>query len=86
MNDYLTALAMKDELDKLVNETSGALNAFPKGPMGLTLDSIKATPEWDAAYKAYHNATNRARKFNQVFVKAFKKEYLKTIAERRANR
>lgn len=45
---------------------SAELRAFPKdGPMGLTPDAVKATPEWRAASARYQAAHEALRQFNQ---------------------
>lgn len=36
-----------------VDAASAALKAFPKGPMGLTPDAVKALPEYQAAKREY---------------------------------
>ncbi len=48
--------ATRNELEKEYKELGTKLAGFPKGPMGLTLDSVKETAEWKTA-KAKHNAT-----------------------------
>lgn len=62
--------------------TAGArLDAFPKGPDGLTPDAVKATPEWRSAKADCDASLARLRAFNAVFTKRFKREL---TAERRA--
>lgn len=45
-----------------------------RGPMGLTPDSIKQTPEWKAAYYRERAAFNAIRDFNAFMTRNFKKE------------
>jgi hypothetical protein len=47
-------------------------NSAPKGPMGLTADSVKSTPEWKAARERESAAWNRLREANAMMVKARK--------------
>lgn len=54
-----------------------------RGPMGLTPDSIKQTPEWKSAYYKERAAFNAMRDFNMYMARTFKKELR---AEREAKR
>ena len=51
-----------------------ALSGGERGPMGLTPDGIKQTPEWKSAYHLERQAFERLRKHNAYMVKTFKKE------------
>lgn len=51
-----------------------AMKGFPRGPMGLTPDDVKASDTWKAAKKSYDKAFNSLREFNGLFVKKYKKE------------
>lgn len=67
--------APRTEQDNLWNEyrrAGAALNAFPKGHLGLTPDSVKATPEWKAAKQDYERAFSALRAFNAHQYKAVK--------------
>lgn len=44
------------------------------GPMGLTPDHIKFSPEYQSALATFNHANARSRAFNGPFVKQFKKE------------
>lgn len=46
------------------------LKKFPKGPMGLTPDSIKSTPEWKAAKQQSDKAFQELRALNAWIAKA----------------
>jgi hypothetical protein len=61
-------------LEEEESEAGAALKVFPRGPTGLTPDSVRATPEWKAANARYQKAFARLRDFNGVFVKKFAKE------------
>jgi len=51
-----------------------ALSSGKRGPMGLTPDHIKQTPEWKSAYRRERQAFERLRNHNAYMAKAFKKE------------
>ena len=46
---------------------SAALKAFPRGPLGLTPDSVKASAEWKAAKRASDAAFAALRRFNATY-------------------
>ena len=56
--------AIKAELEKAVDSCSKALRQFPKGPMGITSDAIKASPDYQRAKREYAAAFAALRKFN----------------------
>jgi hypothetical protein len=84
VRDYAIAKQVKAQLEIECGLASQALRAIPgigSGPMGLTPDAVKATPEYREA-KARSDATFAAlRNFNGKFVKLFAAEIK---AERRA--
>lgn len=49
---------------------SAAMGRFPRGPMGLTPDDVKASPEWRKAKARYDRAFANLRAFNAAMVKA----------------
>ena len=53
-------------------EAAAALAAFPRGPMGLTPDSVKASPEWQAAKAAWTEAFSALRAYNRAKAKGAK--------------
>jgi hypothetical protein len=61
-------------LEQEVTEAEAALKSFPRGPMGLTPDSVRATSEWRTAKARFDKAFARLRAFNAFFVKKFEKE------------
>jgi hypothetical protein len=66
-------------------DAAAVLAVFPKGAMGLTPDAVKASPEWQAAYRIERAAFAELRTFNAMYVKRFKKEiYAARAAERMA--
>ncbi len=82
--DYQTALNSKIDLELRQDIASKRLNAFPKGNMGLTPDHIRLSSDYQSARQNYASITKELQKFNQFFVKAFKKEYRATIEQNRA--
>ena len=81
--NYAEAKQLKAQLEGNLDVASKALRAIPgigSGPMGLTPDAVKNSPEYRAASAAYDVAFAALRNFNGQFVKAFKAEY---AAERR---
>lgn len=54
-----------------------------RGPMGMTPDYIKQTPEWKAAYQKERAAFHAMRDFNMYVARTFKNELR---AEREAKR
>jgi hypothetical protein len=71
--------AMSDECTKRLKEIKGS----ESGPMGLTPNRIKFSPEYQESLKAYNRAHNSIRQLNSLVPK----EYLKRRAtERRASK
>ncbi len=83
---FKQALAAKIELEAKADVLSKALNAFPRGPMGLTPDDVKSSPEFQAAKTAYDNAANFLRQFNQIFMQSYKTEYRAYVNAKRIER
>lgn len=79
--NYQEAKVIKESLYKEFARTSAILEAYTKGPMGLTLDVTKASKEWKFDYAACSVAFKKLRDFNGNFSKIFKKEM---ISERKA--
>ena len=61
-----------------------AVSGDVRGPMGLTPDSIKQSPEWQHAFKIERNAFAAMRKFNLWVTKTYKKE-LKDLRDKQRN-
>lgn len=71
---FSQAKATVAELSAELDRTSAALDRFPKGPMGLTPDAVKFSPEYRSAKQAFDTAFAKTRAFNAVFTKTFAKE------------
>ena len=78
MSMFVLAKAKADSLHSAAKDASDALNEFrdryPRGPMGLTPDHVKAMPEFKALNSAYQRAAAASRAFNAVYTKQFSKE------------
>lgn len=74
--NYTEAKEISNKLNDDLNNYSLILNTkyTEKGPMGLTPDHIKASPEYKADKLNCTIAFNALRSFNKSFVKVFKKE------------
>jgi hypothetical protein len=75
---FETARQLADKLWESGRETADAMNAFlaqfPRGPMNLTPDFVKAMPEYQALRAAGENSHRALRDFNAVYTVVFKKE------------
>lgn len=72
------------------DKASAELNAFIKAqgptavyPNGLTCDRVKAMPEYRALRLKCEQAGEKAKLFNAVFTRIFKKEHAQSIADAR---
>ena len=54
----------RDSLEAAVKAASEALKRFARGPMGLTPDAVKFSPDYRAAKLAFDTAFSRLRQFN----------------------
>ncbi len=79
--NYQTAKAESARLYDAAAVASAKLNAFPKGPMGLTPDAVKFSPEYRLAKTQYERAAAAVRNFNSTYTKRFAAEIR---ADRRA--
>lgn len=81
---YRTA---RDILERRLAAASAAWNAIPgigSGPMGLTPDSVKFSPEYRRAAGEYRAAHGALRELNRHNVKRFKSELARERQEIRA--
>lgn len=46
----------------IADKHSATLQTFPRGPMGLTPDAVKFSPEYQAAKRGYDNAASAPHK------------------------
>ena len=75
MNDFQSALAHKLRLEQAYSDASKAMQDFPKGEMGLTPDTVRASVEFRAAKSRLDSAFSALKAFNSQFLKRFKREY-----------
>lgn len=74
---YIVAKAAKAQIEERVTRTSKILRAIPgvgSGPMGLTPDAVRASPEYRIAKAEFDAAFAALQTFNQRFHKAFATE------------
>lgn len=71
---FAQALSRAEALNAIVHATSDRLQVFPRGPLGLTPDSVRQTPEFQEAKRQFDIAFSQARAFNGWYTKVFKKE------------
>jgi hypothetical protein len=85
---FAEATARAHELHNAYSGASRALNAFidqfPRGPMNLTPDYVKAMPEYRALYHAMNVSFERLRSYNRRYTKQFARELRAQRAARRA--
>lgn len=79
--EYADAKKLRETLYANMDAAIQTLQSFPKGALGLTPDSVKASAEWQRANAQFQHWFAQVRLFNADFNKAFKKQIQ---AERRA--
>lgn len=72
--NYQEAKARSDQLFEAAQDAGRLLAAYPRNDMGLVSDSVRLSPEYQAHKKASDKAFAEMRKFNALYVKAFKAE------------
>lgn len=85
--EFSLALSMKKTLERRADEASSELNKLRAGaelgPMGLTPDHIKQSPEWRTATIKFLGYRGALQKYNQAFLRVHKKQYRQYISENR---
>jgi hypothetical protein len=71
---YTEAKAFKEKLDTHVTALSKTLGNFPRGAMGMTPDSVKASAEFKKVKAEFDGAFAKLRDFNEKFHKVYKSE------------
>ena len=66
--------ARSEAASQRCKDASEVLQRFPKGPMGLTPDDVKSTPEWRAARTQFDAAHADLRAANDALLKHFPEE------------
>lgn len=83
------ARAMRDAWDSEAKAASQALNAIAgvgSGPMGLTPDAIKFSPEYQRARSTYERAAAKLRHLNGWIMRHYRKEARAESVARREGR
>jgi len=80
---YEIYMASIKSLEIASDELSNRLRSYPKGPMGLTPDSVKRTKDYQETKRAFNVTMQGIRKLNSMAPKGF---FLKWRDERRAQR
>jgi hypothetical protein len=74
--NYAAFRALRQPFEDRADIASRELARFPsEGPMGLTPDHVKATPEFQAALKAWRMADANLREFDKGFTRTFRKTW-----------
>lgn len=71
---FSEAKAVADRMWVQSSASSAKLNLYPRGAMGLTLDSVRATIQWNADKSEADRDFRALQDWNKVYVKQFKKE------------
>ena len=83
---FKAARQKQDQLAAESTRTGKIMDSFPKGPMNMTPDHVRATPEWKAAKAASDRAFQAYRNFNGMMLKAFPNELKAERDARRVSR
>jgi hypothetical protein len=71
---FAAARVTAEQLDEAMHVANEALQKFPKGPLGLTPDAVKRSPEWLTASRNFTFAFQALRRFNRTYTKTFAEE------------
>lgn len=85
---YAEFCAARDELQRRVDAASARIKAIPgagAGPMGLTPDSVKSSPEWRQARAEFRAAFDALRAFNARHASRYRSEERAARDARRAS-
>lgn len=90
MNDlssYWSAMISKREIERIHAKASEELRALSGGgPMGMTPDKVKQSPEYRAALSCFNYWQARLCQFNAAFLKAYGREYRAEMRKARESR
>lgn len=84
--DYTFALAQHDKIESAYLDAVAAHRdacGTERGPMGLTPDHVKASPEWKATRTTMDRLQRNMVDFNRGFLKLYKTEWKATLQSRR---
>lgn len=66
--------AQRDQLSNWHREIGRELSAYPKNEMGMTIESIRNTPEYKAKRALCNKVFKQLRILNGKYIKLYKKE------------
>ncbi len=72
--NFEQAKQRRDDITRELDHWTAAVNSFPKGNMGLTLDSARSLPAYREARSNVDRLFRELQNFNTWFVKEFKAE------------
>ncbi|MNR06662.1 hypothetical protein D3C85_1227430 [compost metagenome] len=75
--EFQEAKQIANDLENQVAELSKELNKFPRGAMELVPNEVKQSDEYKQASTLYNLTFAKYQKFNQWYVKEYKKELAK---------
>jgi len=84
--DFKSDFKTKKELEHISTIRGKAMGKYPKGAMGLTTDAAKQSSEYKADRARFDRSMADLRKFNSVFIKIHKKEYMAHMKAKRASK
>lgn len=85
---YETASTLRDTWEEMTHAASVALGDIPgigSGPMGLTPDAVKFSPEYRRAKEAFEKSAERLRNLTRWIVRTYPKEARAAAQSRRTN-
>ena len=83
MISYEIAKEHGKTLDSICSEYSKKLNSYPKNEMGLVIEEVRLSGEYQALKRDFEKSFKELQEFNKWFLKKFKKEYLKDRQQKR---
>lgn len=66
--------AERDRLSAFCSDIGRELSAYPKNEMGMTIEGIRNTQEYQNKRKLYNSMFRQLRNLNGVYVKVYRKE------------
>lgn len=64
----------RDFLDSWCSDIGKELSAYPKNEMGMTIESVRVTPEYQSKRALYKKVFAQLRMLNGFYVKHYRKE------------
>ncbi|MNC28828.1 hypothetical protein D3C76_165270 [compost metagenome] len=86
LKTFEQAKEKQDQLNAACDTASNTLNKYPVGPMGLTPDNIKATPEYRRDKACFEIAFKALQDYNKWFCKRWKRELSAFRQQERLNK